>query len=98
MSDRNLTDDQHVWPDRLMIRDTKLHDDLGGGGQRIYTTAGQGYVKHEYVRAELVAELLKARTDRVIGQFAQQLRRALERDDIAFFCDEVRAAIKEPGT
>lgn len=48
-----MTDDQHVWPDRLMIRDTKLHDDMGGGGQRIYTTAGQGYAKREYVRVDL---------------------------------------------
>jgi hypothetical protein len=94
----DLADDQHVWPDRLMIRDTKLHDDLGGLGQRIYTTAGAGYVKHEYVRTELVAELLTARTDRLIGLFAQQLKRFLERDDVAFLCDEIRAAIKEPGT
>ena len=40
------------WPDFLMIRDTRLYDDLGGLGQRIYTTAGQGYQKIKYVRAE----------------------------------------------
>ena len=42
-----------IWPDRLMIRDTGLHDDMGGGGQRIYTTAGRGYERKEYVRADL---------------------------------------------
>lgn len=42
-----------VWPDYLMIRDTALHDDLGGLGQRIYTTAGSGYEKMKYVRADL---------------------------------------------
>lgn len=46
-------DQQSVWPDRLRIRDTGLHDDLGGLGQRIYTTAGQGYEKRDYVRADL---------------------------------------------
>ena len=43
-----------VWPDVLMIRDTKLHDDLGGCGQRVYTTAGNGDVRQKYVRADLV--------------------------------------------
>lgn len=41
------------WPERLMIRDTGLHDDLGGPGQRIYTTAGRGYERVAYVRADL---------------------------------------------
>jgi|GEM_PF-1797869 len=41
------------WPERLMLRDTKLHDDLGGLGQRIFTAAGAGYEKREYVRADL---------------------------------------------
>jgi len=55
MSDRALTERQQisVWPDTLSLRDTKLHDDLGGGGQRIYTTAGQGYERYEYVRRDL---------------------------------------------
>lgn len=48
-----LPDEKDIWPDRLMIRDTRLHDDMGGAGQRIYTTAGQGYEKREYVRADL---------------------------------------------
>lgn len=52
-----LTDEQDVWPDRLMIRDTRLHDDIGGAGQRIYTTAGQGYEKREYVRADVPTNL-----------------------------------------
>ena len=50
MSDAN----KNVWPDKLRIRDTQLHDDIGGAGQRIYTTAGQGYEKREYIRADLV--------------------------------------------
>lgn len=41
------------WPERLMIRDTGLHDDLGGPGQRIYTTAGRGYERVAYVRADI---------------------------------------------
>jgi hypothetical protein len=45
-----------VWPDSLMIRDTQIHDDMGGLGQRIYTTAGAGYPKVKYVRADLVPE------------------------------------------
>lgn len=40
-----------VWPESLMIRDTGLHDDLSGGGQRIYTTAGRGYETRQYVLA-----------------------------------------------
>jgi hypothetical protein len=43
------------WPDYVMLRDTKLHDDMGGLGQRIFTTAGAGYKKVKYVRADLVA-------------------------------------------
>jgi hypothetical protein len=42
-----------VWPETLRLRDTGLSDDLGGLGQRIYTTAGAGYEKREYVRADL---------------------------------------------
>ena len=42
-----------AFPDRLRIRDTRLYDDMGGAGQRIYTTAGQGYTKVEYIRADL---------------------------------------------
>jgi hypothetical protein len=53
-----------VWPDSLMIRDTRLHDDMGGLGQRIYTTAGAGYEKRKYIRADVrdaaFAELLDA--------------------------------------
>jgi hypothetical protein len=47
-----------VWPNELMIRDTGLHDDMGGGGQRIYTTAGRGYQKVRYVRGDLYDALL----------------------------------------
>lgn len=45
-----------VWPATLMIRDTGLHDDMGGGGQRIYTTAGRGYEKRKYVYDARVAQ------------------------------------------
>ena len=42
------------WPERLRLRDAKVHDDLGGAGQRIFTTSGQGYEKKVYIRADLV--------------------------------------------
>ena len=54
-------DVERVWPERLKIRDTGLHDDLGGPGQRIYTTAGRGYERVEYVRADLYEALLAER-------------------------------------
>ena len=54
-------DVERAWPERLKIRDTGLHDDLGGPGQRIYTTAGRGYERVEYVRADLYAALLAER-------------------------------------
>ena len=41
------------FPEKLRLRDTELYDDQGGLGQRIFTTAGAGYVKQEYVRADL---------------------------------------------
>lgn len=44
---------------RLHLRDTELHDDIGGGGQRIWTTAGQGYVKTWFVEEAPVADLLR---------------------------------------
>jgi hypothetical protein len=46
--------EREEWPEYVMLRDTKLHDDMGGAGQRIYTTAGQGYEKIKYVRADLL--------------------------------------------
>ena len=49
-----MSDRKNIWPDSLLIRDTGLHDDIGGAGMRIYTTAGQGYEKREYVRADLL--------------------------------------------
>lgn len=44
------------WPEYLMLRDTKLHDDMGGKGQRIYTTAGFGYEKRKYIREDLATQ------------------------------------------
>lgn len=45
------------WPKVLNIRDTGLHDDMGGLGQRIYTTTGAGYETQAYVRGDLYDEL-----------------------------------------
>jgi hypothetical protein len=57
MSERKMT----KWPPTLKIRDTKINDDLGGLGQNIYTTAGSGYERKEYTRADIanarIAEL-----------------------------------------
>jgi hypothetical protein len=68
-----------VWPDELMIRDTKLYDDMGGGGQRIYTTAGRGYETRKYIRADLstpiaahgagVPEDRKAAEERIMQEY-----------------------------
>ena len=42
--------DEELWPERLVLRDTKVFADEG---QRIFTTAtGYGYEKQEYVRAD----------------------------------------------
>ena len=48
----------NIWPDKLRIRDTQLRDDIGGAGMRIYTTAGQGYEKRDYIRGDLYEVLL----------------------------------------
>lgn len=50
MGDNKISE---AWPDYLMIRDTGVHDDAGGLGQHIFTTAGAGYEKVKYVRADL---------------------------------------------
>ena len=67
---------EHIgFPERLRLRDTRLHDDMGGAGQRIYTTAGQGYQKQEYVIGDIVdlmqqrieeLEVVKAERDRLL--------------------------------
>jgi hypothetical protein len=62
----------NVWPEYLDIRDTQLHDDMGGGGQRIYTTAGRGYEKRRYVRADVPLtrlEQLERFVDRIAEYF-----------------------------
>lgn len=48
------------WPDKLRIRNTGIHDDTGGLGQPIFTTAGQGYEKVPYVREDLFSLLVEA--------------------------------------
>lgn len=58
------------WPKRVNLRDTKLHDDLGGAGQRIFTTAGQGYEKRVYVRADVACEM----EEKAVMHFAALLR------------------------
>lgn len=50
---KTLADVRDGWPEYLMVRDTGLADDMGGLGQRVFTTAGAGYVKQKYVRADL---------------------------------------------
>ena len=47
------------FPMSLSLRDTGLYDDIGGLGQRIYTSSGQGYEKVRYVRAD-TADMLAA--------------------------------------
>lgn len=59
-----MTDE--VWPERVRLRDTKLHDDMSGAGQRIYTTAGRGYTKIEYIRAD-IAEAEIERLKNLLG-------------------------------
>lgn len=54
-AERGLPDGD--WPEYVMLRDTKLHDDMGGLGQRIFTTAGAGYTKVKYVREDLARPL-----------------------------------------
>lgn len=64
--------DETEYPSTLKIRDTKLNDDMGGLGHRIFTTAGQGYdwqtYHHDRVVRELQAERdkYKAANDEVI--------------------------------
>ena len=83
--------DNTVWPDSLMIRDTKLYDDLGGMGQRIYTTAGNGYKKQKYVRADRIeAQALE------IAAMKIQLRMKapkLDVSDLEAEIDRLRAAV-----
>lgn len=47
----NIHTEKNVWPDYLMIRDTGIIPEDGGG--RIYTTVGFGYEKRKYIRADL---------------------------------------------
>ena len=84
MSDKK----DNVWPEKLRIRDTQLHDDMGGGGQRIYTTAGQGYEKREYIRADAleakdkrIAELEAEKYVIVSGDSLRQDNEALKADN-----------------
>lgn len=59
-----MTDE--IWPERIRLRDTKLYDDISGAGQRIYTTAGRGYTKVEYIRAD-IAEAEIERLKNLLG-------------------------------
>lgn len=80
------------WPKELMLRDAKVYDDLGGLGQRIFTTAGVGE-KVKYVRADLVqshdAETAQAQPPaaRVTDEMVMRLKRALP-----LFCADVTMA------
>lgn len=62
--ERNLA---KSFPERVSLRDTGLRDDLGGAGQRILTTAGQGYPKVTYVRADLAEVHIPAGTTGYLG-------------------------------
>lgn len=66
----------HEWPVRLHIRDTKLRDDMGGGGQRIYTTAGRGYKTVEYIRADAITRSPPPNKDRIAA--SSERERVLE--------------------
>lgn len=69
---------KQIWPNRLRLRDTGLHDDMGGGGQRIYTTAGRGYEKQNYLRADLidmdVLRRVEAALDNCVEKEAEYMR------------------------
>ena len=66
------------YPEWVMLRDTMLHDDMGGLGQRIYTSAGSGYTKQKYIRADVVESLRQ--------QLAEcQAQRLLELESIRHF-------------
>lgn len=67
-----------VWPERLKLRDTELHDDLGGAGQRIFTTAGQGYEKKIYISAEAtIAWAVSCWNDEVKNRPMQNVYRSM---------------------
>lgn len=65
------------WPEYVMLRDTKLHDDMGGLGQRIFTTAGAGYEKKKYIRADLAAPPPPA--EQASGEFDEWFDAAYEK-------------------
>ena len=74
------------FPKHIDVRDTKLNDDLGGLGQKIFTTAGQGYEKQRYIREDLagkerIEELEKANSG-MVNDLADQIekRKELESD------------------
>ena len=80
---------EETFPDRLRIRDTRLHDDMGGAGQRIYTTAGQGYTKVEYVRADLHAAL-RAKVEQLKKDVLRQMAWKTEaQDELEDICNEL---------
>jgi hypothetical protein len=59
---------QTKWPRTIKVRDTKINDDLGGLGQNIYTTAGSGYERQEYIRAD-IANARIAELEAALGRF-----------------------------
>ena len=69
------------FPERLKLRDTGLHDDMGGAGQRIYTTAGNGYNKQEYIRADIV-DSMQQRIEEYDGLFDLQWSRIKEATEV----------------
>ena len=82
---------EHIgFPERLRLRDTRLHDDMGGAGQRIYTTAGQGYQKQEYVRGDIV-DLMQQRIEeleRFISKYGHDAILTSDEENLLQQCSE----------
>jgi hypothetical protein len=67
-------------PEILNIRDTSLHDDMGGLGRRIYTTAGQGYDTTRYMREDIAIDR-QQRVTEVINEINDMLSGSLTGED-----------------
>ena len=78
------------FPDKIRVRDTGFYDDLGGMGQRILTTAGQGYEKITYVREDRIIERI-AFLENMLEEIESMLSGPLTGEDarnVATYLDE----------
>ena len=50
-----LTEPEFIWPESLMLRDTKIIQEEDGTGP-IYTTTGRGYEKHKYINSDIAVK------------------------------------------